>query len=364
MSAPSATTAKAWQLAEYGSPSGLKLTTVNLPALKPGEALLKVLATDSTYTDLLILQGSYQPRFPVPVVPGYCAIAIVEAVSAPAGEVAVGDTVAVMPQHGCAQTRIIVPAAKCVKIRPDAAPERAVALVLTGVTAYQMLHRSTGGRLANLSTRTPATMPYILVHGCTGGTGAMLVELAKVAGLPGDHIFGTCSGRNVETARQMGIRPIDYSAGGGDWDTQVRAGTAGRGVDVVFDAVLMNGYYSKSLSCLARGGKLVAYGVTNTAAPGVISVPSIITVFLRMGLQSKLWSWFDGKEAQFYNIADRRAAHPQDFAEDVRSLMDLLASGTLSPFTGKVWPFDSVPQALQSIADNKHVGKQIIKVQA
>jgi hypothetical protein len=53
---------------------------------------------------------------------------------------------------------------------------------------------------------------------------------------------------------------------------QVRAGTAGRGVDAVFDHVVGGGYLSKGLGCLASGGIYVAYGFTDSAQPGAINV--------------------------------------------------------------------------------------------
>ena len=46
----------------------------------------------------------------------------------------------------------------------------------------------------------------ILVHACVGGTGAMVVALAKIAGVK--TIYGTCSEKNIAAAEQMGIKGV------------------------------------------------------------------------------------------------------------------------------------------------------------
>ncbi len=196
----------------------------------------------------------------------------------------------------------------------------------------------------------------------------MLLELAKMAAVSPDNIYGTCSGKNKAIVRQAfgnggeALHLYDYTATP-NWHREILASTNQRGVDLIFDSVILQGYYGKGMSCLARGGKYIGYGVTNTAQPGVIGgLPRLIGLILRMSLQQSLWSWFDGRETEFYNIAERRSKHPQDFAADVQTLMDAVATKRLQPVIGKVWRFEEGKAALQSIAKNAHTGKQIVHV--
>jgi NADPH:quinone reductase-like Zn-dependent oxidoreductase len=315
--------------------------------------LVRLLATTATYTDLLVMKGNYRPAVPLPATPGYDGVGVIEAVGEGVAGVAVGDRVALMPTHGCMATHVLLCAKDCILIRADLPAEQAVSVVLTGITAYQMLTRASGGRL------TPAAR--ILVHGCTGGTGAMIVELAKILGVPPANIYGTCGARNLALAASMGVTAFDY--GPGDWDARVRAATGGRGVDLVFDAVVTGGYFSKDHACLARGGKVIAYGVTNAADPGGVSVPAALWAFSCIGMQ-KLWSTFDRKDAEFFNITRRRGAHPDEFAADLKTLLDLLADGRLRPLVGRVWEFEQAKEALASIESNAHTGKQIVRIAA
>lgn len=246
----------------------------------------------------------------------------------------------------------MLPSRLVIKVRADVAPNDAVAVVLRGVTAFQMLHRAAGGRV------TPASR--LLVHGCGGGTGAMLVELTKAAGVPVANILGTCSQKSMATAAALGIRAFDYASE--DWVAGVRAATGGAGVDVVYDPVLLRGYMRKGLACLAPGGAYIAYGVTDTAKPGSLPLMQAISAFTSIGLQNSLWSCVDGKAASFFNVAEARDKRPGEFAEDLSSLLDLVAAGTLRPVVGRVYAFNDAKAAALAIEANTHTGKQIIAV--
>ena len=220
--------------------------------------------------------------------------------------------------------------------------------------AYQMLHRAVGDRL-----KAPGAS--IIVHGAAGGTGAMLVKLALLAGVAPDRIFGTCSARKLDVVRSMGVVALNYEDKAAPWDKHVLKVTSGKGVSVVYDAIVTaDSYFARGFACLARGGKYVAFGVTNSAAPGVMNTPQIVTAFIRLMFRNNIWSCIDGKAGEFYHVAERRDKYPEEFAADVRTLMELVANGTLQPLVGRTWTFDEVPQALVSIAKGEHQGKQVV----
>jgi NADPH:quinone reductase-like Zn-dependent oxidoreductase len=309
---------------------------------------------------MMILRGSYQPRFPLPVTPGYDLVGTVAAVGAGVTRVKVGDRIAAMPQHGCMAEAVVLPEALCIPIDAGVPADKAVSVVLTGVTAYQMLHRAGGERLKRI---TPDTA--VLIHGAAGGTGAMLVELAKLAGVAPARIFGTCSAKNVESVRARGITALDYEAPSPQrWDERVRDATQGRGVDLVLDGVVGGGYRAKGLSLLARGGKYISYGFTSKAHPGGVSIPGALWHFATLAAQQYCFSWFYGREATFYSVNRRRDAHPHEFATDLRALLALVAEGKLQPVIGKVWAFEEAREALHCIEKGQHRGKQVIAVAA
>jgi NADPH:quinone reductase-like Zn-dependent oxidoreductase len=240
-----------------------------------------------------------------------------------------------------------------------------------------MVHRASAGRLQAAFTSSTATtttttttkppaaaaaIPCILVHACSGATGAMIVQVAKASGIPASHIFGTCSGKNIPTVTAtLGIQAFDYN---GDWVKQVKAATAAAGgVDVVFDAVFLNGYFKRGLACLRRGGKYIAYGATNAESPGKLSIPRIVGNIIRMGLQNLFWAPFvNGKQASFYMIADERKASPSNFNKDLNALLDMVKEAKLQPVIGQVWEFGQLKDALIKIEQKATTGRQVVKV--
>ena len=197
----------------------------------------------------------------------------------------------------------------------------------------------------------------MLIHSATGATGGFLLSVALAAGIPPQNIHGTCSAKNLPLLIALGVHAHDYAEK--KWSAAIKATG---GVDVVFDAVVLGGYYEEGLSCLSRGGKYVAYGFTDRENPGVLSIWGLAWFFAKMSVRH-LFSWFDGIQAEFYVIATRREAQPREFEEDLHAALDLVAAGRVpAATTAKVWSFSECRDALLSIAQGMSVGLQVIKV--
>lgn len=350
-----------WCVHEYGGTDKLDLVKdVKLPIPLGDEVLVKVLATTATYTDHLIIRGNYLPNPPLPCVPGYDCIGIVEGMGnlvKMKQKIQIGDTIAAMPKHGCMSTHIIIKAEQCIKIDTKLPATEAVSIILTGVTAYQMLHRCTNGNLNSDSK--------ILVHGITGGTGSMIVKLAIIAGVKIENIYGTCLKKNMRASGvgQIGVlfsNLFDYSDYDHTWENRVLKATNNKGVDFIFDHVCLNGYYHKGHMCLSSGGKYIAYGMTDTSQVGSLPMLTVILFFLSMQIQNWILYFANKKSAEFYNVAERRDKFPKDFEEDYRKLLELLERRELIPLIGRIWSFPVANKALESIEKNEHIGKQII----
>ena len=364
--APLPATFRRWAAATFGGPGALKLSELPLEPPGSGELLLRVLATDATYTDLLILAGNYpNPRCnKLPITPGYDCAAVVAAVGAGVVGFALGDAVLCMPLCGCASEYVCMAPKDVVKI-DDAAgaafvkgsPCVATSLALTGTTAFQMLHRVMG------KERLARPQAAILVHGAAGGTGAMVVQLAKLAGLTPARIVGTCSRKNLEAVRALGVTAVCYEDA--DWAVQARAATEQkRGFEAVLDGAASLAYYSAGVALLCSRGIYVAYGFTDNASPGAIALSVAVPVLAMASFRHHLLSGVGFGDALFYNVADRRDLLPTEFAADLRELVALAASGKLEVVVGREWRFFQVADALCSIAKNEHRGKQCIYVTA
>ena len=76
-------------------------------------------------------------------------------------------------------------------------PAEAATLVLSWMTAYQLLHRAAPVQRAQ----------RVLVHGAAGAVGQALLVLGSMAGL---ELWGGAHGRHAALIRELGAIPIDY----------------------------------------------------------------------------------------------------------------------------------------------------------
>lgn len=84
---------------------------------------------------------------------------------------------------------------------------------------------------------------------------------------------------------------------------------------------------------------------------------------MRISFQQHFYLCFDGRETEFYIVSSRREVEPQQFADDLSTTLGLVFANKVAPMIGKVWPFLRAKEALQSIAQNTHVGIQIVQIE-
>jgi len=151
-------------ITEFGGPEVLKVVEeVVLPEPQAGEVRVRVLATSACFTDTMIRKGVYgdlkkKPPFP----PGYDLVGVVDKLGAGVTRLKVGQTVADLTVSGAYSEYICRPESSLVPVPAGLDPAEAVSLVLSYVTAYQMLHRRNGA-----SARVQRGQS-ILVHGAGG----------------------------------------------------------------------------------------------------------------------------------------------------------------------------------------------------
>ena len=218
------------------------------------------------------------------------------------------------------------------------------ALLVNGITAWQMLHRA--ARVQRGQT--------ILVHGASGGVGTVLVQLARQAGV---RVLGTASPRNHELVRELGAEPLDYHDPA--LSDVVRALAPG-GVDAVFDN-LGGASFRRSFDLLARGGALVAYGTASQRDDDNSVELAFVGILARFG-------WWtakpNGRRATFYNFWAGKLARPararRHRAEDLSSVLALLAAGELTPRIAARIPLAQAGDALALAEARTTAGKILL----
>jgi NADPH:quinone reductase len=297
-----------------GGPENLKYIDVPKREPKSGQALVKVEAAGVNFIDVYFRTGLYKAP-ETPVLLGNEGAGTIAAVG-PEVSLPVGTRVAWAMARGAYAEYAIVPASLLVTMPERVSFEQAAAVMLQGMTAHYL---------------TRSTFPLqsghtCLVHAAAGGTGGLLVQLAKISGA---HVIGTAStAAKAELAKENGAGDVILYTQQ-DFVEEVKRITSGRGVDVVYDSV-GTATFHKSLDCLRPRGMMITFG-QSSGAVGPIDPLILVqkgSLFLtrptlgnyiaeRKDLEwrsSELFQWLAAKKLKLnihkeYPLADAAAAH-------------------------------------------------------
>lgn len=327
---------RAWRVHELGEPADvLHLDEVAEPEAGADQLLVRVQAAALNFPDILLCQGKYQERPPLPFTPGVELTG--EVVSAPAdAPFRAGDRIlgGPSPMGGAFAEYAVLPVANAFAVPADMPPHEAAALYLTYQTGHVGLHRRAGLQAGET----------LLVHAGAGGVGSAAIQLGKAAGA---MVIATAGGpEKVQVCRDLGAdHAIDYLAE--DFVAVVKEITGGRGADVIYDPV-GGDVFDASRRVLAWEGRLVVVGFTSGRIPDAPANHALIKNYSIMGLH---WGMYRSKEPSLIT-----AVH-----ED---LTRLYAEGAIRPFVSERFDFDRLPEALDRLGSRRTVGKVVLAVGA
>lgn len=347
----------------FGGPEVLKVVEDVDPLPGPGEVRVRVLAAGVSFTDAQLRAGTYLGVPKPPFTPGYELVGVVEELGPGCLRLHEGDRVAALTAYGAYAERVCVPEAEAVEVAEDLDPAQVVGLVLTFMTAYQLLHR-----IAKVTSGES-----VLVHGAAGRVGTAVLELGAVAGL---RLYGTCSAGDRAAVERLGAVTIDYR--NEDFVARVRELT-GDGVDVALDG--LGGAVSlRSFRALRPGGRLVVFGHYSTLAEGRKSWRGWAEWYSTTAGVA-LWGLCSpGRQVHVYRIqrlrdsrqllpvAGRRPArlvgggprNPQWFREDFHVLLELLRRGEIHPVVAQCLPLTDARRAHELLEQSASVGKLVL----
>jgi len=326
-------------LKKFGGPEVLEVVVeANLPEPGTGEARVKILAASATFTDTMVRKGIYYGfKETPPLSPGYDMVGVVDKVGAGVTGLEVGQMVADLTIWGAYTETKLRPAVSLVPVPAGLDPVEAVSMVLSYVTAYQMLHR-----MAKIQHGQK-----ILIHGAGGAVGTALIELGRQLDL---EMYGTASKTKHELVKGLGAAPIDYK--NEDFLKQMQA--IG-GVDAAFDAISGENF-KRSFKSLKKGGILVPYGFYNQAMGrgGNVALDY---------MSIALWNMLpNGRKASFYSIGDTRKKNPTWFKEDLGVLFNLLKAGKIKPAIERRMKLEEAQQAHALIEQAKVKGRIVFEI--
>lgn len=319
---------KSVRVHQFGGRDALKIDDVPVPEPGEGEARVKVEVTGVNFLDIYQRMGRWQGSMPFTL--GQEAAGVVDAVGPDVTHVKVGDRVAYASVQGSYAEFAIVPAWKLVSVPSGVDAQQAVAAMVQGITAHYLTHGTYQLKAGDTA----------LVHAAGGGTGALLVQVAKLCGA---RVIGTVSNQEkANIAREAGAdEVILYTQT--DFETEVKRLTNNKGVDVVYDSVGKD-TFDKSLNCLRTRGYMVLFGASSGAVP-----PMDPMVLLAKG------SIYLTRPYLGHYMADRA-----ELLERVNDIFNWIANGQLKIHIDQTFSLADVAEAHRYLEDRKSKGKVLL----
>jgi NADPH2:quinone reductase len=319
---------KAVYFESVGGPENLHFGDRPTPKPAAGEVLIRVAAAGVNFIDTYHRTGLYPVA--LPFVPGVEGAGTVEQLGEGATGFAVGDRVAWCMQPGGYAQYASIATSRIVKLPEALSFETAAAVLLQGMTAHYLTH----------STFPLARGNAALIHAAAGGTGLLLVQMAKMLGA---HVIGT-TGTEEKAALALEAGADDvivYTKQ--DFAVEVKRITGGAGVDVVYDSVGKS-TFEGGLNSLKPRGYMVTFG--NASGP----VPEISPLLL-----SQKGSLFLTRPSLAHYILT-----PAELAWRAGDVFRWTVEGSLKVRIGHTFPLEAAAQAHRDLESRRTTGKLVL----
>jgi len=333
---------KGYQITQFGI-ANLAASEMDKPQLGVRDVLVRLRTTSLNYRDLMMIDGTYNPKLKLPLVPFSDGAGEVVDIGAEVTRWKIGDRVCPTFMQGWVDGELDYAKFKttlggdldgCLRefgsfhedglVRiPDALSyEEAACLPCAGVTAWNSLMVSGGLKQGET----------VLLQG-TGGVSMLALQFANLAGAR--TIVISSSNEKLARAKAIGADEIINYHEHEDWDSFVLDLTNKQGVDHVVE-IGGAGTLARSMRAARIGGHIAVIGVV--AGKGEIShVPIFMKALRVIGV-------FVGSSEMF---------------ENMNAAID--RSG-IRPVIDRTFGFNEVQEALRFMRSGEHFGKIVVSI--
>jgi NADPH2:quinone reductase len=314
----------------YGPPKDLVLSDVPEPQPGAGQIVIDVHAAGVNFPDVLLVQGLYQVKPPLPFSPGVEVAGVVSALGDGVRELRVGDRVAAGVMGGFAQ-RAVAQAATTIVLPDGVDFVTAAGMVLTYGTAYHALVDRAALRAGE----------WLYVSGAGGGVGTAAVDLAHALGAR--SVAAASSAEKRAAAARAGADVV-LDAGAADLVDAIKSASEG-GVAVALDNV-GGEQFDAALRAARRDARLLVVGFAGGTIP---QIPANRILLKELDVRGVYWG-------------DWAARNPERNRTNFAALFALMADGKLHPHVEATYAFADAPQAIADLHERRLVGKGVVRV--
>jgi len=317
-----------------GDADCMTLAAGPVPQPGPGQILIEVVCAGVNRPDVLQRSGRYPPPPDASPLLGLEVAGRVAALGAGVTEWKVGDGVTALTPGGGYAEYCVAAASHALPIPTGMDFATAAALPETWFTVWANLVDL--GRLKKGER--------LLVHGGSSGIGLVAIQLAKHLGV--ECIVTVGNAEKAAFCREAGAaHAINYRTS--DFAEEVKALTAGAGVDAILDMVGAP-YLQRNLASLRRDGRLV-YVAFLEGSKGEADLMPVM------------------REAADDHRLDHASAHPGGKRPRVRdalaaNIWPALGHGELLPHLFARFPLAQAAEAHRLMESSRHIGKIVLEV--
>ncbi|HET6817968.1 MAG TPA: zinc-binding dehydrogenase [Mycobacteriales bacterium] len=312
---------RAIQISEFGGPEVLELVELPDPTPAEGFDVVEVTTAGVNYADTHQTDNSYLSQTTLPVVPG----------SEIAGRTADGRRVASLVGTGGYAEKALAPRGLSFDIPEGVSDGQAVALLVQGLTAWQLLRTSTHMQPGE----------SVVVHAAAGGVGSLAVQLAKAFGA--GRVIGTASSPDKRKLVESLGADATVDSQAPDMNAALREANGGQKVDVVLEMV-GGPTFDGSLRALAPFGRLAVFGMASRTPPTPIAPGSLM-----VGSKAVVGFWLVDCMRDLSMLNGPMA-----------ELFDMTAAGTLQPIVGPAYPLAEARRAHEDMRARATTGKVVL----
>jgi NADPH2:quinone reductase len=316
-------------LRHLGGPEVLETHEVPVPSPKAGDILIRMVACGLNFIDIYQRTGLYP--VPLPTGLGLEGAGIVEQIGEGVTRFQPGDRVAFcLGPVGAYAEFACVPETKAVAVPAAIDLETAAAILLKGLTAEFLIQR----------LRPLHGGDTVLFHAAAGGVGLIACDWLSHLGV---RVIGTVgTEEKAELARLHGCQDVILYRSEPIVE-RVKALTAGRGCQIVYDSVGAD-TLTASLDCAARRGLVVSFG--NASGPPAPVSPLDL---------SRRGSLFLTRPTLFDYVAT-----PEELDKAASDLFALVEAGGIRPVIGARFPLTAAADAHRALESRQTIGATIL----
>jgi len=307
------------------------------PVAGPGEIVVDVKAAGLNYPDNLIVQGLYQFQPERPFSPGHEGSGVVSSVGVDVKMHSVGDSVAFFKGFGAFAEKIVVSERAAFPI-PKSFPHKIAAgvFMVYGTSYHGLVQRAKVNK-----------EDEVLVLGAAGGVGLAAVDIAKsfgarvVAAVSTEEKAAVCKSYGVDDVVIYGEEKLDKE-GQKALTKELKSKSVRGGFSIIYDPI-GDCFAEPALRSIGWGG---TYLVVGFAAGKIPSFPTNLMLLKGCAVSGVFIGRFQQEE-------------PQQNAQNLKEIGELLGSDKLTPLISETIPMSESVEAIERIAKRGVVGKVV-----